>query len=661
MAKNSSLVEAGIGDEFFLKIFGENRFVPCIVEIVKNSRDCGAQNVMIACEQKDRIVVIDDGEGMGPENQSAFISVDRSTRRGSAMFGTGAKSFIFSQTKSFVIRTVFAERPREVCIIECTIEELNRILRTAGSLNATYQPKTSKNWPYQANTGTEITFMFNDPKRTAILRGQELAEALSARLPMKFGNILRVDGKVIPEKVVIGDVFHETIEDPNLGEVTFEVYRPESRKSADDALLLGSGELGEVPIVDFKLSIHPLLRDRIPSTYLLRNDVCGFISVPFLRAYAKEDRKSVSARIADEPKVAKLIDLLRRVEPRIKKCLKLESGSNEPNYEGTVQDIACLLRYVYGQTLVEKKSVLPDQGIVEEADREGTVSSRAPFMLRLTKRRREYAVGETIDVILEVDSKFADNHDLAKLRWSVTDEILTDLKVAGRGAVLRAGKVGSGKIIVDLPDTPHSAMVNVTVVKDRKIRFAKQREVVTQGDVLTLKLRNTDVLKGDRVLLHASGRNPVAQTDALDSVTFRADIVETAIVTAVDSKDARHTASCEIEVLPRTVEVLLIRNNKFLISSLSGISSERQSTVSIIPGDDTHQMYINLSNEHAVTASQKGDLRTFLILAIGHAVAKFITTLNFSSRQFSSLGLMEQVEELGLEIATEILTGKPVK
>lgn len=652
-------VTSGIGQDFFPKIFGGKRFVHCMIEILKNGRDYGARKISIISTDPSRIVIVDDGEGMGAENQAAFISVDRSTKRGSAMFGTGAKAFIFSHSNAFIIRTVSSESPDEVCVIECSTEELNNILRTAGELRPRYEPKTATNWPHRSKTGTEITFTLSDPKRKSILRGVQLAEALAARLPLKFGEILSVDGQPIPEKAIIGSLFQWTVIDSNLGEVSFEIYHPEQQKSADgeDALLLGSGEVGEIPIVDFKQSIGSALRSRIPATYFLTKDVCGFISVPFLRDYANEDRKSVSARIADEPLAVYLVDLLRKVEPEIRKCLKLEAVSKEVDHEEAIQSITSALREVYGQNIPSKSKSSEGQALEEEVEVEEG-AARSPFSLRLG--RREYAVGETIDVVLEVDEKLAGLHDLTKITWSATNGILKNLKVTGRGAKLVAGKAGSGKITADLPDTPHSASTNIIVVPKRRLRFARPCVTVTQGTSIMLRIRNTDMLKGDRLLLHASGRNSVSQ-EGVDRVAYTANIVETATITAVDSQDSQHTASCEITVLPPTTDVLVIRGQKFIVNGFSGVASQAQPTVAILPGDDLHQMYINPTNTHALSIRKTGDLRTFMAMSIGFAVAKFILAqCDSAEEEFSSSEFVQQILKMGNDIAMEILTGKPV-
>ncbi|MFA5129944.1 MAG: ATP-binding protein [Patescibacteria group bacterium] len=650
-----------IGPNVFPDLFKGERFIPCLIEAIKNSRDYGANSIRISSPDLDTFVILDNGKGMGRKNRSSFMSVGMSTQQGSAQFGTGAKKLIFSHALSFSVRTVTQEDPNRVCQFACTVDKLNKMIRNTGRTKPKFLPKNQTNWPHPFNTGTEITFTLREPKRKAILRGQELADELAAFLPMKFRGIITIDGKELPDKRIIGSIFVKTIPHSQLGEVAFEIYRPEEvKKSAGrDRLFLGSGEVGEIPIHDFYLTIGSALSARFPMLFLLK-EICGFISVPYLRKHAKEDRKSVNTSVADDPLTVFLVDVFRSLESEVKRTLQIESKKEDDSQGKVVSEITQLLETVYGQNLPSEAQQLSieDGGTDEDARDDDTERQKRPLYLHVP--RHEYGVNELIEVTLGCNQEIAKRYNLDFLEWSATDGIVSKPVKTGRGIELRALKVGHAKILVDLPGTPHSASVNIAVVKRRRLGFSRHRVEVTQGASVLLYLRNADTLKGNEMYLTTTGRNKPVRQDTR-CITYKADMVETATVTVTDAQDARNTASCEVTVLPPETKLLVIRGIKFRVKDSPAVKIGRESAVTIVRTDAVHELLLNPENQYVATVRKHGDMQTFFVLAIGLEVARFkLVDIDQNGSEYGSVELHQLINELGLDIMNEILNGKPV-
>jgi hypothetical protein len=653
--KRTGIIESGIGDDYFTNTYKGKPWIHCLIELIKNSRDSGANNIQLDTSNPLILQIVDNGKGMNKPGKSAFISVARSMKQGSAMFGTGAKMLIFSHSVEFIVRTVTQEDSETVCTFRCTTEKLDELLSTHGKLDEEYEEKTTKNWPYPFPTGTEITFQLREPKRPCITRGDELASELATRLPMKFRHIVRVDGNMLPEKSIVGEIFDLKVNHPQLGNISLEIYRPSDARKETDKLLFGSGEVGEVPALNLRQSLDATLRSRLPPIYTL-NLVCGFVSIPYLRKYANEDRDSIDPNVTSDPMTPFLIDLLRAIEPQVKKCLKLESKGDPGESERALQEIHDLLQQVYGMDIKAREpTTLP-------LDEDEQAGPKPPSPFRLQLSRREFAVGEEINVVLDVDESVRKSYDLTNVTWSpFTDAHFKDIRKTGRGLRLIAAKPGRCTITADLRGSPYDANAHVLIVDRRRIHFAQSHVVVTQGTSVTLMLRNTDTLKGE-VLLNSTGNNTYRLAPEGDRAIFNAGTPETATMTAMDSKDSSHRTTCEVEVIPPQDKVLIIRGEKFQLTGYSGLCSPETEPAIIERGNEVHSLYINLQNRHAVTASTYGDGRTFTVMAIGYEVARFLMLKECEEEgDCDTETFAKSVNQLALEITAEILQGKKSK
>ncbi|MBI4099356.1 ATP-binding protein, partial [Candidatus Parcubacteria bacterium] len=281
-----------IGPDRFKKEFGGKGFIHCLVELVKNARDWDANSILITTghDRQRRLQIVDNGRGMDEANRDAFVSVDMTTARGSrqsGQFGTGSKQMLFSHATAVEILTAPADDSGFAYRFNVDVDHYQAVVLAGGDFDIERLERRTA-WSHGFPTGTQLVYTLRDPASRAILRGDELAVELAARLPLLFSEIVRVDGKALPEKKIKGKPFRAVQEHPTLGRVVFELYQPERRR-IEEGLRLTAGEAGEVPIENLFSRLGPELQARFPTIFLHR-EVCGTISAAYLKEYANDDR-----------------------------------------------------------------------------------------------------------------------------------------------------------------------------------------------------------------------------------------------------------------------------------------------------------------------------------------------------------------------------------
>ena len=243
-------------------------------------------------------------------------------------------------------------------------------------------------------------------------RGERLAAELTGRLPRKFRDIVQVDGTPIPEKEIVGRPFDVVLQHRQLGEVAFELYRP-VRRGQDEELRLAGVEIGEAPISNLNRVLPPDLKTDLPAIFLLK-EVCGTITAQFIRDYANEDRFTLDAAIADNPRTRHLLGLLKEVAPEVQRCLQIKvSGMDDEkgNDESEVRELRTHLRRLYNQ-----QGEPPGTGDTTPPDDGGGTDTAGDPAIRLTYHR-EVGIGETITVTVKLREDVAKNYSLNNVVW----------------------------------------------------------------------------------------------------------------------------------------------------------------------------------------------------------------------------------------------------
>jgi hypothetical protein len=204
-------IQGKIGRNFLKQIFGGKKFMGCLSELFKNSRDWQANLIIITTgPDKTCMKIVDNGCGMGAKNRDAYASINADDiargPRQSGKFDTGSKFMLFSHA-DVVVLTAPEEEPDKVYCFELEPDSYSQKVLTSQSILSEILPKNKETWPYPFSYGTELTYKFRNPRSKSILRGQDLAAELSAILPLKLMKAITVDGLPLPEKKIVGEKF----------------------------------------------------------------------------------------------------------------------------------------------------------------------------------------------------------------------------------------------------------------------------------------------------------------------------------------------------------------------------------------------------------------------------------------------------------------------
>lgn len=579
-------IKGKLGKGLLSEIYGGKSFMECLIEIVKNSRDWGATIIKIDASDKDKaqMVIFDNGKGMDEANRSAYVSMKEDVKREgfvSGKFDTGAKFMLFSFA-DITVRTIAHDDLDTVCIFELKASDyeekaLSNQLEFIPSLVA----KNSSTWSYSSQTGTELTLKFRNPTRSSIKRGANLAEELSARLPIKFSEFVLVNGLNIPKKKIKGEVYTIHHEDELLkgknskGFLDMELYNPENRRSEDE-LRLAPFEVGEVTMKKFLQQIQKHASD-IPTVYLL-DICCGTIVCPFLGEYSDQDRQSFKPDIMSDPRVPKLIQLLKLYAPHVEQAFGIvRNNTMSEAEEADFNDLLEICNEVYDAE-VKKETIIKTVRDVNlpdiDTEDDGVRSSKAftaqpPVSLKIG--RHEYEIGESFEVELTMTSSFSKKTELKEFLWNLNDlrSVAKSWSQDRSKVTLVAKQEGNGKISVDLPGTSIQATVHYTIVARRSFRLSRGQITVYVGQDFPVMAINSDKLKG-QISWRLTG--PIAQLNKYDTkLELKATSPGQATVYAVDSGNPQTSDQCNITVLPNPVKqarTIVIRDKRYLIDRI---------------------------------------------------------------------------------------------
>lgn len=586
-----STIRPTIGKGFFQMVFGGKSYLHCIRELIKNCRDWCALHVALFTEDRNVLRILDDGRGMDWDNRNAFASVNDSTATGprqSGKFCTGTKQMLFSQALDVTVRTAPQSESDLVYVFSFNREEYEELVRTGRSIEADHPMKDQRSWPHEFPFGTEITYTLEDPHRRTILRGQKLAEELASILPMRYGNIVTVDGQPLPPKRIVGRPYDEVRQTPQLGEVAFEIYRPEHRSAMED-LLFTAVEIGEVPMRNFLRTLSSELRDKVPESFQLPG-VCGTIRAEFLKEHVNEDRFTFDPSLADDPRTRHLVRLLVEVAPLVEQRLQLRRAAPEASAELQFEEFARRVTAVYDKAGSRPPESFENGRLEEPGDDDdggGTVDPPIPPPpIRLSLPRREFEVGETIEIKASFRRDLASQHDLSELRWYTDRSRAKVVKQNERGVVLRAKEFGLAVVSVDVPGTALSTKTYYEVVAKRVFRITNPHPTISLGTSMLIRTRNHDLLGGLAWKLEGDGELVPQGRRAVYRATKRGG----AVVIAGDPADPKVYATCDITVIGRPRKVLNIRGHWF---EFSGVTLENERSIIMVRGDPFHRLMIN--------------------------------------------------------------------
>ncbi len=674
--------DAGIDPSFLDNEYGHKPYIPSIIELIKNARDWSAVLVWIITNLgKGLLRVVDDGVGMNEENRKKISWVgrrDKSLPGQSGKFGTGRLMMLFSWAKSCTIRTVAKDDARFVWTCTFTRQEFSDAVANRGKMSWKRINKTTETWPYDFSTGSEFTFELENSSRQSIVRGIKLAEELSARLPMKVLDAIRIDSerKKLPAKKIVGQkfMFCEVVEP--LGLVSMVLYRPVKRHQ-DEALRFGGVEFGEVPITNFRYVLSPQQKEELPETYMLTELVAGEIIVEYLGKYVNSDRFTMSPDIADQFETRHLLKLLARLAPQVQEALEIKGSAAVITRadEETLERVRARFYDKFG-----KGQKPPGFGEDDQDDKKKKPpliicpppkpDYRKPVRLHVLDKNGnpcdEFELGETIMVVAEFGEVQKDVWSIKNLVWRLEESCADRVKKTDTGITMIASKVGDAYIQTDVTQstgTPTTlwAAARYKVVENRAFRLSVEGErTIKVGDLFVLFGCNTDKLRGTMVWQHSGdGDLEIAGKRA----TFKATRRGSASVKASDSSNVNVSSSCSFLIEPDPPKLFPIRDHWFVMKHHDLKDLKKPVEMYEVTGREglVHKIVINAKDPAYLEAQRRGpdSLELFLFQAIALEYPRF-TRIGLKkldpNREMDELpDVLEEIIREGYEILGTLL------
>lgn len=663
-SSNRFAIQAGVGEGFLDLYFRGKSFIHCIVELLKNARDWGGTLIMIQTDLGNHLFrQVDNGLGMDQRNRNSFTSVNMTTAKGvrqSGLFGSGSKHMLFSFCSRVEVVTAPQSEPDQVFRFGFTTGEYEGLVLSGGVIEPEVVSKNEDSWPYDFRFGTEITYILRDPRSRSILRGDRLARELSIRLPMKFGDIIRVDGQALPPREVIGS-FEMVEQHQALGSVAFELYNP-ARRHTDEELRFTAAEIGEVPVANL-FRVLGDYRAQLPPIFLVP-EVCGTISAPFLRDYSSEGRFTFSSELAGDPRTPHLLRILKNFAPEVQRRLRIQikPGAAGDSDREDIEGVAALCNQTYNPKGEEPPGGTgsdhgDDISGIDEDECQDNQPNKPPISLFC---RSEFEVGETIEVRARIRKDLGGSYTDADLEWNTRQSLSTNQKFAEGTVAMTALKTGHALVRVSLRGTPYSAEVRYAVVEKRVFRLSIPFAELEPGKELPIMAVNSDKLAG-MVEWRLSGVGMIDPRGRL--VTYRATMEGRAMVTGADSKNPSVSSSCEVTVVPALARILCIRNEYFTYETaqISG-TLEFAKPANMIRGARTHRLIFNQLARGYQVALSSGILGRFLQHAIAMEFARF-SLLELADRRLDEVdprdfpGFLHNITSTGYEVLEELLRG----
>jgi len=615
--------------EYYTHNHQGKRLPHCVKESIKNSRDATATRILIDTSDKKRFIIADNGWGLDATGFRALLDPGRTSHKFAfqhSKYGTGFLHWLFSFCSKVVVKTITKQEPKRVRRMRVLREEYVKMLigRVREGFPIEDLPRTHKTWPFEEfATGAIFEFIFEDPGSRKIKRGAKLAQALSTQLPWHFEDIVLVDGQPLPPKEIVGKRFQLEINDPYLGNMIFDLYHPEPKKArqSDGGTLVGTGEVGEVPFPEFLRNLDRKQVEQVPAVYRLA--ACsGTISGNIFQV--NEDRHSAVAEIADDPRITPLIKLLQRLAPAV--CQNLQIKEQSQGGEGvstTLSDIRQVFNQVYPGSTKKPRVDQPSPPPPEKEE-------RLKKALTIKAHRREYEVGERIEIKAAIKDLYREGFELPDINWFVGRSLGEDLQKNDRGISLRASRVGSGIVSAELLHDKQGRLSDSTmyrVVQVRQLKLAPTQLSIRKGETIVIAAQNSDKIQG-QLSWHLSGVGEYSVREA-DKLAIFYNAVEVGEAFLEASDNGGQKACCEIMVIPQRKEQaatsINIGEHTFLLEEATTYNALEP--IEMLVGstrDKVHSLVQHTGAPGVAEADQRDALDIFWIHAVAEAYPFFI-------------------------------------
>lgn len=478
-------IKLQVGAELFIRNFGGKKFVPSLLELIKNCRDWDGQEILINIGA-DFLEVIDGGNGLNRKNREAFCSTAISTgdqKIQSSKFGTGTKHMLYLCNGVRVI-TKTAEED-EVISFELRTSDYQHMVLSQSEINVKVLPNSA--WSYGFETGTALRYDFSGKSAFHIKDVGRIAEELAQEVPLVVIDAILFNGKPLPRKETKNDKYvRDQFAHDTLGWINFELYSLKGAR-ANKGVYLSSTGMPEVRFIDFLSLLPQKLRTFIPDIYLNTADITGTIHCRDLfRPYINEDRHSFDGTIANSELMMAFIMLLKKKETEIKSMLGLNQKEEDQSLEKMVSDLIQRSAKVYGPAT--KDDIIGDEFDVVIDDPQ-TIKP-----LQIDGARREYEPGQTIELTAKINSDLIDIRP-KDLKWLYMNGGLKNVRISKDNLHLSGTitkEFGWRSISIEGGDA--TGQTQYSIVPRRQPYLSANRVGLNKGDEYKLTCYNIDLV-----------------------------------------------------------------------------------------------------------------------------------------------------------------------
>lgn len=586
-------------------VFKSKDFREGILEPIKNAFDAGATMVFIDTTENAKIVMRDNGSGMFEANREAYTKPGESTSMGdpskTGYFGSGRLHFAVPLCTEMTVITAPSNEQDTVWKTRFDMTSYLKDVVAETEFNWEGVDKSTASWPYEHETGTVITWVIKPEllNGEVIKRGDKLAQMLSTVLPPFVARKIRVDGKKLPERKVIGEIFNDALPIKRIGTVTANLFRPKKR-SGDDGLRIGGKLVGEVSFENFRMMLPLELRDQLPAVFN-HPECCGEIICELFSRYSTDSRDKFSPSLLTDSGLSMFISALERFAPKVEECLELEISEGDAS--GAPDPVAERL----SNSLVRRFGEVDNEepGGTDPEPGQPPQPTHHPMYLTVNCSHglalRQLEPGETADIGAEIRKDLRDNGSTVKdIEWDTEGaEPCTMVKKLGDGSVrLRAKSVGVARVTAALSDAVMASCA-IEVVEKREIALSHNKLKLKEGESFRFKIVNPDKL-GERKLawakVNGAGNLEVAP-DGLSAAFTATNRGITEIQVSANGESPEHMR-CEIIVRAATDPAKLIRiqDRKFRLTVKKFTGDSLVSIMFGIPTDRPGELVVNMAS-----------------------------------------------------------------
>ncbi len=608
--------------------FKDYRFIESVMELVMNAWDWGATELIIQ-SSKDSITFTDNGIGMDENNRHAFCCLNLSTACSEGKLGrfdTGTKKLLFSHGCVVEVWTVPQNDPDHVYYFSLSSDDYEDQIWDKKPVSVKCMAKKDKTWTSPFNQGSIIRYSRFQHTRD-ISTGEILRDAISARVASSRYAQIWVDGQTLEKREILAKPFLLTEQDPRLGKITLELYRPAKRRQKDQ-VSVGALDIGICRLTDFMDLLSSKDADRIPSVYRF-HQVCGLILFEALSEFRAESSKSFDPRLNESGLVELILQFLCRHENRVRETLGLtQEQQNTEAFDSAARVVieACDRAFNPEGTIPPgDNGYKPSDPTSPTEDAEDLPQPKHYPAISLRLPRHEFSLGEKFQVDCLTVKKYVSEHE--KIRWHFDKKSVADCEISSdtRSVVITLGRnLGTFNISASVVDKPDLiATERYRVVAKRRMHLHSNEFHQKAGLPLLLTIHNSDLTSGN-IAWEATG-GQLENTTGLRN-TYQCGFTPGTYRVKVWDKQNPSLSDEATIIIEHGQKLIKIRDHWFRLQTfnLKAANSGDEGMVFFREGTKVHDICVDCGHITYQFASQHAALTALLLKEIAFGYPRFV-------------------------------------